>query len=85
MSILWPLLIAEVALVQLNGVGGQVIYINPQALTSLRTPTVPGHFASGTKCLVFLANKNFISVKDTCDEVRQKVSHPQIFDKHVDG
>jgi hypothetical protein len=74
-------LIAELTLVQLHGLAGHVIYINPHQVTSIRTPTNSAHFAVGTKCLLFMTNRNFVSVTDTCDQVRYRMMHPNTVDK----
>ena len=66
-------ILSAIALIALHGPANQVIYINPQEITSVREPLVTGHFARGTRCLVYLSNRNFITVTETCDEVKAKI------------
>jgi len=74
--VLWPVLLAEIALVELHGPSGQAVWINPHEVTSVRTPLrandryIPG----GTRCMVTMANGNLIAVRDSCDAVRQLLS-----------
>jgi hypothetical protein len=39
----------------------------------MRKPLVPEHFAKGANCLLIMFNSNFISVRETCEEVRGKL------------
>jgi hypothetical protein len=65
---------AAVAFIQLTGPDGrQHIDVNPAQVTSVRDPRAAGHFAKGTKCIVFMSNGNFIAVAEDCDAVRQKL------------
>jgi hypothetical protein len=66
------LLLAEVALIELHGPGGQRIYVNPTEVTSIRAPrgVDRGHFARGTRCLIYLTSQNFLTVTDSCETVR---------------
>ena len=67
------LFIANIEFVELHRPGGQAIYINPAEVTSIRQPTVPGHFSNGTNCLIYLTNRNFITVTETCSDVIKRV------------
>jgi hypothetical protein len=60
--------------VELHGPGGQGIYVAPTQVTSIREPLASGHFARGVHCLVYLSNRNFVTVTETCDAVRLKLS-----------
>ena len=65
------LLLADVQFVELHGPAGQVLFVNPAEVTSLRAPLANGHLAAGTKCLLVMANRNFIGVREPCDETRR--------------
>jgi len=68
------LFISGISLVELHSPDGrQVIYVNPEEVSSVREPQVGGHFAPGTKCLLFVTNGNFISVREDCLAVRKKL------------
>jgi hypothetical protein len=69
----WSLLLAQLALVELHGPTGQAIYLNPHEVTSLREPQTQGHLAPGTRCLIYMSNRNFIAVREACGEVRQRM------------
>lgn len=66
-------LFAQLALqfILLQTSDGRTVEINPQLIVAIRPPpSVGGHFAEGTKCLIFTNDGKFISVRNTCDEVR---------------
>jgi hypothetical protein len=65
------LLVALLTLVEVHGPAHQRIYINPSEITSLREPLAHDHFAKGTRCLIYLTNRNFIAVTETCEHVRK--------------
>lgn len=50
---------------------GRTVEINPQLIVSIRAPRAGDHFAEGTKCLIFTNDGKFISVRNSCDEVRE--------------
>jgi hypothetical protein len=62
-----------IVLVELQGPAGQHIYVNPQEVASVREPrgVDTGHWAKGVKCLVVMANGRFLTVVETCEQVRQ--------------
>ena len=67
---------ALLALIELHGPGGHRIYVNPNEITSIREPQTKGGFTKDARCLVYLTNRNFITVRETCEQVRQKLGHP---------
>lgn len=77
LSLLLPtrFLSAEVALIELHGPQGQIIYVNPHEVTSIREPRDviqrQGHFAPGTHCILVMTHGSFIAVTDPCAEVRR--------------
>jgi len=60
----------------LQGPGGQVILINPEQVINIRRPRgiEQGHFAAGTQCLVFTTDGKYISLQESCERVRLKLS-----------
>jgi hypothetical protein len=68
------ILSGSIALVELHGPAGQIIYVNPREVSSIREPLQTGHFARGVQCLVYLSNRNFITVIEPCETVRLKLS-----------
>jgi len=64
-----------VALVELQGPDGQVVYVNPAEVTTVREPRGlnTGHWGAAIKCLVMLADGKFITVINPCDDVRKKL------------
>jgi hypothetical protein len=64
-----------VALVELHGPHGQIIYVNPTEITSIREPRSMHlhHFVPGTQCVVVVTNGSLIAVNDSCAEVRNRV------------
>ena len=61
----------SLVLIEVHGPTGHKIYVNPLGITSIREPAdaSPGHFASGTKCVLIMASGRFIAVSDTCTQV----------------
>jgi len=70
-------LLVALDLVELHGPDGkQRIWLAPSQVTSIREPHAgieAGHFAPGTRCLIFMTNKNFIAVHEHCVDVRTKL------------
>jgi hypothetical protein len=65
--------LASIVLVELHGPTGQLIYVNPAEVTTIREPLAASHFAREVRCLIYLTNRNFITVRETCDRVRVKL------------
>ena len=69
--------IVELALglVLLHGPSGSEIWVNPKTVTTMHTSR-PGeanrHITQGARCLLNTTDGKFISVVETCDEVRLK-------------
>ena len=66
-------------LIQLHGPGGHEIDVNPHEVSSLRDPRIAseGHFAKGTKCLVFMSNGKGLAVSEECEEVKKMIEEAQ--------
>jgi hypothetical protein len=54
--------------------GGQVV-VNVEEITSLRQSKEEGskHFTEKAKCLINLADGKFVTVIETCEEVRKQI------------
>ena len=66
-------------LILLHGPNGDTINVNPHEVSSLRDPSVgsEGHFAKGTKCLLFMTNSKTIGVSEGCGEVKKMIEEAQ--------
>lgn len=62
------IVVAGLSLVELNGLNGQTIYVNPQTITSVRTPTPEEHMSPKVNCIVYTGATKF-GVINTCKEV----------------
>jgi hypothetical protein len=61
------------ALVLLHGPAGHQIYVNPESVTTMSAAPLGSknkHVVDNAKCLLNTADGKFISVVETCDEVR---------------
>jgi hypothetical protein len=60
-------------LIMLHAPTGSVVYVNPDTVTTMRAAT-PGeknkHYTDEAKCLLNTSDGKFISVIETCDQVR---------------
>jgi len=62
------------ALIELHGPTGQLLEINPAAVSSVRQPIdVSGHWAKGTRCILVMTNGGYISVSEDCPTVVDKL------------
>ena len=64
------------ALIILHSLTGAEVVVNPQLITSMQraAPGQPNkNFAEGAKCVVNLVDGKFVTVVETCDEVRNKI------------
>ena len=66
------------ALVALAGTDGQVVWVNPAQVISIREPRgIPqGHWTHGTRCLVMTVDGRYFTTSDPCEEVRRKLDDP---------
>jgi hypothetical protein len=66
-------LILSLGLVLLHGLDGREIFINPETVTTMHT-AIPGSknklLSDEAKCVLNTSDGKFISVIETCDEVR---------------
>jgi hypothetical protein len=56
---------------ELHGPNGQIIEVNPNEISSLRTPQAGSseHFAKGVRCIIKMTNSNINAVVETCETV----------------
>jgi hypothetical protein len=66
---------AATALIMLTGPEHQPISVNPAQIVTTRSvrPSAKEDFARGIRCLVHTTDGKFISVVETCDDVRKKM------------
>jgi hypothetical protein len=68
------LLLLQFVLVELTGPRGHVIELNPHAVVTVRrVDTGNKHFVTGIHCVVTTVDGKFISVRESCNKVRQLV------------
>jgi hypothetical protein len=60
-------------LIQFTGPDDQRIDLNPADVVTTRTPRGDEHFAKGIKCLINTVDGKFITVKEDCEIVRQRL------------
>ena len=68
------ILSGSITLIELHAPNNQIIWVNPREVTDVRAPQRAEHFALGSKCLIFLTNRNFVSVVESCSLVREKIT-----------
>jgi hypothetical protein len=65
---------AYVTLILLHRPDGEVVSINPAAHVVAITPARDhGHFAPGVHCLIHTVNHKFLSAREQCSEVNQRM------------
>lgn len=70
-------IILAIHLITLHGPSGQVIEINPNEISSVRTP-LPGKFHhKEVRCVITMTNGNFNAVIETCDEVNRLLGNAE--------
>lgn len=64
------------AFIEVQAPGGQMIWLNREAIVSLRHPRgVPqGHWSADVRCLVLTLDGKYLTTVETCARVRQKLS-----------
>jgi hypothetical protein len=56
-------------LILLHGLHGHVLYINPDEVVAIRSPTQQSLIKEGFNCAIFTTDGKFVSVIETCDKV----------------
>jgi len=66
------ILAASMLLVQ--GIDGRMFYINPEQVVSIAPPKEGDElFAKGVKCVISLADRKFVSTRDSCDALQDRL------------
>jgi hypothetical protein len=63
-------MIAFIALIGLHRPDGEQVSVNPRSVVTITPARDHGHFAPSVHCVVHLSDHKFLSVRETCDEVR---------------
>jgi uncharacterized protein YlzI (FlbEa/FlbD family) len=66
-------ILALLSLLELHGLDGRTVYVNPQQIVSMARPKDDRTFHSGVQCVITLADGKFVSVVETCDEVQARM------------
>lgn len=67
------LLVASLFMVE--GFDGRIVFINPEQVVSVAPPREDDAlFARGVRCIISLADRKFISTRESCDVLRARVS-----------
>jgi hypothetical protein len=68
-------MIPILVMVILHSATGVEIDVNTSTITNMRSPE-PGnrHFTPNVKCLINMSDGKFVTVKETCEEVRRVVA-----------
>lgn len=62
-------------LIALAGPDGQTIWLNPEAVISIREPRGlnSGHWPAHTRCLIMTIDSKFVTTVESCGDVRRKL------------
>jgi uncharacterized protein YlzI (FlbEa/FlbD family) len=60
-------------LIVLHGLDGHEIDINPNEITVMRGKEQGKHLTPTAECAISMVDGKFVAVRETCDEVRQKI------------
>lgn len=64
--------LAAAAFIVIQGVDGQLIYLNGEQITNLREPRGVGrHFPSSARCIVFQTDARFVVSSMSCAQIQQ--------------
>jgi hypothetical protein len=73
-------IVTAYTLVLLHAAGGHMVYVYPESITTMRAAT-PGQenklITGDANCVVNTSDGKFLSVTETCDEVRALVKSAQ--------
>jgi hypothetical protein len=64
-------------LVAFTGPDHQAVEVNPQEVASIRQPRGSDHFSSETHCVIYTTDGKFISVVETCEQVRARLEQAE--------
>jgi uncharacterized protein YlzI (FlbEa/FlbD family) len=65
-------------LILLHGPDGRELYINPEAITTMRAATIEKNkvITDSAKCVLNTTDGKFIAVVESCDKVRKLMEKP---------
>lgn len=58
-----------------TGPDNQEIVLNAEEIVTLRPPRVSEHFAPGAQCLINTEDGKFLTVMETCLEIRNRIEN----------
>lgn len=66
-------------LIAISGPDGQTIWLNPEAVISVREPrgVGTGHWPAHTRCIVMTLDGKFVTTVERCVDVVRKLEKPQ--------
>ena len=70
------ILAGSTVIIVLHGLAGEEIDINAPSITSMRAaPSSKSnkHFTEGVRCMVSTSDGKYVTVTETCDEVRRAI------------
>jgi hypothetical protein len=61
--------------IELHGPDDQRIFVNPDQIVSIREPRgmEQGHFAKGTRCLLTTSDGKYLTVRESCAQIKEAV------------
>jgi uncharacterized protein YlzI (FlbEa/FlbD family) len=63
-----------VTLIELTGLDGEPVAVNPHSVVTLRSPRPNDHLLPpGAACAVQTSDGKHVSVRETCEQVRQRL------------
>ena len=65
------LVAGTLSLVVLHRPDGHGVFVNPDKITALAEPREKSTLVPGARCVVFMNDRHFYPVTETCAEVRQ--------------
>lgn len=68
---------AFLGLLELHGVGGQVIDLNPSTIVTARLPRRADHFGPGIMCYITTTDGKAVGVMESCAAVRRLLEAPR--------
>ena len=63
------------AWIMVQGPGGQVIWVNPETVVSVRAPrgVRDGHWPADTQCLITTVDGKFITTSEPCSQIERRL------------
>lgn len=69
-------LLIGIEFIEVHGPDGQVAFVNTSEISTLRAPVaddIVRHFPKDTHCVIVTTNGKFLSVTETCGELRNQM------------